>query len=101
LVILDLIISNVNKKFISPVDAGSILKYVARVAYTMDTLVNVIVSVESIKKEGSQTISQQTNEFTVTFKLEESFDKTIRPNTYENAMLYLQGKRNINSLVLV
>lgn len=73
----------------------------AQVVYTSDTLVNVIVSVECIEKQGSVNMSNQTNEFTVTFKLGSGFNKTIRPNTYENAMLYLQGKRNIDSLIMI
>ena len=85
-------------QFLSPVPYGSILKFKSCVCYAYKRLLNVKVTIDTYQKRldgGSMEI--RTNDFNVTFLMEEN-QGVILPETYKEAMLYIDGKRRIKKL---
>lgn len=86
--------------FIRPVDIGSFVRYVCYITYTEGSLLNAKVTVEKmIKPQNGDGIKyEKATEFNMVMHNEANL-KPILPKTYEEAMLYLEGRRRIKRLL--
>ncbi|KAL0490636.1 Acot9 [Acrasis kona] len=75
--------------FIKPVDVGTIVNFNAKVVFVHDDIITVRVEAQVIDPKSSK--RQTTNVFHFGFKTATS--KKVIPETYEEAMLYIEGKR--------
>ena len=83
-------------KFIKPVEVGHIMQFRSRVTYTTENMVRVSVSaidITAMNEEGDLT-----NEFHFVFLLKNKAKEVI-PESYFDALLYLEGKRRTEHLL--
>lgn len=73
------------------------MRFVAHLTYTNRRIVNVKVNVEKVVIESGKIGYQKAFEFNVDFLMEMEMQK-IYPSTYEEGMLYLEGRRRVNRL---
>jgi len=87
--------------FIKPVDIGDFIRYTALMTYTEGSLAHVKVEVEKAVIGENDVKYQKATEFNMvlTFKKPEGKDLIIIPETYEEAMLYLDARRRIKKLL--
>jgi len=87
--------------FIKPVDVGEFVRYTALITYTEGSLVHVKVEVEKAVIGEKEVKYSKATEFNLvlTFTKQEGTELTILPETYEEAMLYLEGRRRIKKLM--
>ncbi len=87
-------------QFMQPVPFGSILKFTSNINYIYQNLFNILVTIDIIqKKKNGKKIFTRTNELNVTFEMSEDQGILI-PETYKEAMLYVQGERKIRKLFI-
>ena len=86
--------------FLRPVDIGSFVRYVSYVTYTEGSLMNTKVTVEKMVKpeNGVGVRYEKATEFNMVMA-NETVLKPILPKTYEEAMMYLEGRRRIKKLL--
>ena len=83
-------------KFLKPVEVGNLIQFRSRITYTKGN--NVRVSVTALNVSDREIEGNTTNEFHFVFKLKGSA-KEIIPETYFDALLYLEGKRRTDYLL--
>jgi len=83
-------------KFIKPVEIGHIVQFRSRVTYTTNDLIRVAVSTLDITESNKE--GDLTNEFHFVFKVKNKFREVI-PESYFDALLYLEGKRRTEHLL--
>lgn len=76
--------------FIRPVEIGSILSFNSQVIYSEGSSCCIMVSCEKLSLTGKNI---RTNVFTLTFTSSEPVAGRVIPNTYAEAILYLEGYR--------
>lgn len=83
-----------NITFLNPVPIGSVVKFQAKVVYVLEKYVAVKVDVMKINLQSGNTI--KTTELNITFSIG-GVDKIlpVYAQTYESAMLYIDGKRQL------
>ena len=79
-------------QFYSPVDVGDVMSYEALVCYTLNNIIHVVVKCKTIRPDGTE---RRTNEIKLTMLGPEESKNKVIPVTYEEAMLYLSGKRAV------
>ena len=85
-------------QFLSPVPYGSILKYKSCITYAYKKLLCVKVTIFTYqKRDDGGSVENITNEFNVTFLMDEN-QGVILPETYREAMLFIDGKRRLKKL---
>lgn len=77
-------------QFIRPVDVGSVIRYTAYMTYVHERIANVRVEVEKVVKEDCVKKFTKVFEFNIDFLMDEGVRK-VKPQTYEDAMFYLEG----------
>ena len=88
--------------FLRPVDIGSFVRYVSYVTYTEGSLMNTKVTVEKMVKPEDDEDAEVRYEKATEFNLVMVNDKKLRPmlpGTYQEAMMYLEGRRRIKKLL--
>lgn len=83
-------------KFIRPVEVGHIMQFRSRVTYTSGNMIRVAVSALDVTANHEE--GDLTNEFNFVFKLKNPA-KEVVPETYFDALLYLEGKRRSEFLL--
>lgn len=83
-------------KFIKPVEVGHIMQFRSRVTYTSGNMIRVAVAALDITAGNEE--GDLTNEFNYVFKLKNPA-KEIVPESYFDALLYLEGKRRTEFLL--
>lgn len=83
-------------KFIKPVEIGHIMQFRSRVTYTTGNMVRIAVS--ALDTSAGNKEGDLTNEFHFVFKLKGPAKEVI-PETYFDALLYLEGKRRTEHLL--
>ena len=80
--------------FKKPVPVGSLIEFVARVAYAADNgEIRVHVKAERVSlRSGRREMTNQLN-FTFGADADAATLPTVRPDTYEEGMVYLEGRR--------
>lgn len=85
-------------QFMSPVPFGSILKFRSCICYAYKRLLIVKVTIDTYQKRSDGgSIETRTNDFNVSFLMQEN-QGVILPETYKEAMLYIDGKRRVKNL---
>lgn len=84
--------------FIRPVDIGSVIRYSSYVTYVHERIVNVNVAVEKVVKGAESKKFTRVFELNINFLMNENVKKVI-PQTYKDAMFYLEGKRRVDRLL--
>ena len=84
-------------KFIKPVEIGHIMQFRSRVTYTTSNILRIAVSALDITENCLE--GDLTNEFHFVFELKNKA-KEIYPESYYDALLYLEGKRRTEHLFL-
>ena len=83
-------------KFIKPVEVGNLIQFRSRITYTKGNIVRV--NVTALNKTDREVEGDTTNEFHFVFKLNRNA-KEIIPESYFDALLYLEGKRRTEYLL--
>jgi acyl-coenzyme A thioesterase 9 len=83
--------------FIRPVNIGTIIEMTARVTYTKDNFMIVLVNVEEIDPQSSA--RTYTNKLTFVFECDQSEAAVpeVLPRDYEECVLFLNGRRTYNA----
>ena len=83
-------------KFIKPVESGHLMQFRSRITYTSESIVRISVQALDIslhEKEGNLT-----NEFHFVFELSKKAKEVI-PETYFEALQYLEAKRRTEHIL--
>ncbi|KAL0479428.1 acyl-coenzyme A thioesterase, mitochondrial [Acrasis kona] len=78
-----------DNSFLKPVEIGSVVNFASRVVYTATNTVQIRVEVEVVSPSIGKT--DTTNVFQFAFMV--PTQQTIIPETYEESMMYLEGRR--------
>ena len=84
--------------FLKPVDIGSIVRYSALITYAEGTLINVKVIVELARLKNKVLDYDKATEFNMVMRVDER-DGEVVPNSYAEAMMYLEARRRIKQLL--
>ena len=68
------------------------MSYEARVCYTVENVIHVVVKCKTIRPDGTE---KRTNQIKISLLGPKDFNLLVLPQTYEEAILYLDGKRAI------
>ena len=85
-------------QFYKPVHAGNIVNYESVVNYIQGNNVSVNVTIDVLDKDEKGIKAERTNEFNVIFDIGKSVGKIV-PQSYKEAMQYIQGKRKLMNLL--
>ena len=85
-------------QFYKPVHAGNIVNYESVVNYIHGNNVSVNVTIDVVEKSEKGINFERTNEFNVIFDIGASVGEVV-PQTYKEAMQYVQGKRKLMNLL--
>ena len=83
--------------FVEPVEIGAILQVTATVVYAQDRL--CVINVQTFKFQASNTMRSKTHKLAYIFEAppEMSKLKHVMPSEYDEFVLYIQGKRSIET----
>lgn len=86
--------------FLRPIDIGSLIKYTAFLTYCEGCLAHVKVLVEKADRQAGAVNYVKATEFNMVMKVKNS-GASVEPQTYEEAMLYLEARRRVKALMEV
>lgn len=67
-------------QFYSPVDVGDAMEYEAKVCYTIQNVIHVVVKCKTIRPDGSE---KRTNQIKISLLGPKDFKLSVVPQTYE------------------
>lgn len=90
-------------QFYSPVDIGSSLAYNSKIVYLENNIIIITVTVDNTTydKETGDKIIKRTNEFNVAFLINNYENKCIIPESYFEAIEFINGKKLLNEILVV
>lgn len=86
--------------FLRPIDIGSFVRYTALLTYCEGCLAHVKVLVEKAERSEGGFEYMKATEFNMVMKVRNK-GVMVDPQTYEEAMLYLEARRRVKSLIEV
>merc|ERR1719469_434238 len=82
--------------FLRPVSSGDFIRFTANVTFTYKSAMNVFVIVESLSNENNTLVAKSVFKFNAIFVANQEL-KQIVPIDWEDMMMYVEGKRRIES----
>lgn len=84
--------------FLRPVDIGSLIRYTAYITYCDGCLTHIKVLVEKAESDGESIEYIKATEFNMVLKVSDT-QATLVPESYDEAMQYLEARRRVKSLL--